>query len=227
MKYEGNTADMQERISTTSRREREREQHRNDILDAAEEEFAKKGISNATIEDIAKRAEFSVGSIYNFFSNKDEVIRNVFRRLLNARISGVERNVMPFISDPLKALEQLSYTWVRHYSEHFALIRAGQILRSSLGKLDGDPVADKEIVSLLRELDEKTLSVFKEGVRQGIFHNIDPVLLVVMFYGICNSFSTYWKQIADTNSLELRHKELYKVMHFAITGHPPKEFDEK
>ncbi len=40
------------------------------ILDAAAHEFAERGVESATIEQIAERAETSVGSIYQFFPNK-------------------------------------------------------------------------------------------------------------------------------------------------------------
>lgn len=213
---------MQKTTQTAStRREREREQHREEILDAAEAVFSEKGIASSSMEDIAKRADFSVGSIYNFFESKDDVIRNVFRRLLKAEIESVDKHVLPFLPEPEKALEHLTMAWVKHHSEHSAIMQAGETLRSILGKSAGDPVEDDESVVMLRDIDMKRMAVFEEGVKSGAFHKINPELLTVMFYGICKSFCTYWRQVADTRPTEARHRELFYVIHSAITGHPP------
>ena len=56
-----------------NRRERERERHRGEILDAAEGVFAEKGFGGGTVEDVAVRAEFSVGTLYNYFGKKDDL----------------------------------------------------------------------------------------------------------------------------------------------------------
>ena len=50
-----------------TRRERERLSRRNAILEAAQKEFAEKGYAQAKLEDIAKRAEFGKGTLYNYF----------------------------------------------------------------------------------------------------------------------------------------------------------------
>ena len=64
------------------RRERERAQHRCEILDAAERVFVSKGYEAATVEEIAKGAEFSVGTLYQFFAGKRELYECVIERIL-------------------------------------------------------------------------------------------------------------------------------------------------
>jgi TetR/AcrR family transcriptional regulator len=55
------------------RKEREKLQRRNDIVDAAEQVFFNKGIDSATMDDIAEVAELSKGTLYLYFKNKDEL----------------------------------------------------------------------------------------------------------------------------------------------------------
>ena len=50
-----------------NRRERERILRREAILDSAQKEFAEKGYARAKLEDIARRAEFGKGTLYNYF----------------------------------------------------------------------------------------------------------------------------------------------------------------
>lgn len=56
------------------RRERERLRHRQEILDAARQIVADRGIEGVTVEQVAKQADFAVGSIYRHFSSKEELI---------------------------------------------------------------------------------------------------------------------------------------------------------
>jgi len=57
-----------------SRRERERRTRRQAMLRAAEAVFAEKGYDHATLEEIAERAEFGKGTLYNYFEGGKEGI---------------------------------------------------------------------------------------------------------------------------------------------------------
>ncbi len=47
---------------------------RSSILDAAESVFAERGFRGARIQDIAARARIAVGTVYNHFTDKDDVL---------------------------------------------------------------------------------------------------------------------------------------------------------
>ena len=73
-----------DKTQAASRREQRRLLHqdlsRNQLLDAAEEVFGEKGFHDTTLKEVAELAEFSVGSVYSFFENKDDLFLNVFLR---------------------------------------------------------------------------------------------------------------------------------------------------
>jgi AcrR family transcriptional regulator len=56
----------------TSRKERERRLRREAILSAARIEFAEHGFGAAKLDDIARRAEFGKGTLYNYFEGGKE-----------------------------------------------------------------------------------------------------------------------------------------------------------
>ena len=58
--------------TTLSRREREQRRRRRAMLQAAQSVFAEKGYEQATLEEIAKRAEFGKGTLYNYFEDGKE-----------------------------------------------------------------------------------------------------------------------------------------------------------
>ena len=54
-----------------------KEDLRQNILDAAEKEFLKKGFKEASMRTIAKKANTTLGNIYNYFKNKEELLEAV------------------------------------------------------------------------------------------------------------------------------------------------------
>ena len=62
-----------------TRRERERFERRRAMLDAARSVFAEKGYRDATLDEIAERAEFGKGTLYNYFEGgKEEILFAIF-----------------------------------------------------------------------------------------------------------------------------------------------------
>lgn len=61
-------------------REENRQRRVNDILDVAETAFVEKGFRGAGIGTIAKNTGISVGHLYHYFPNKNEIILEIIRR---------------------------------------------------------------------------------------------------------------------------------------------------
>lgn len=60
-------------MGVVERRERERLQRKQDILDAARTLLFKQGIQATSVNAIAKKSELSIGTIYFYFKNKEEI----------------------------------------------------------------------------------------------------------------------------------------------------------
>ena len=63
------------------RRQREREQRFLSILDAAENLFVKKGYHHTSMEEVADMAEVSVGTVYFYFKNKEDLISQMLEKI--------------------------------------------------------------------------------------------------------------------------------------------------
>jgi len=79
---------------------------RTQLLDAAEEIFGQKGFHETTLKEIADRADFSVGSVYSFFDNKDDLYVNVWLRRGAEFIPGFE-DALKDSSDGLDAIARI------------------------------------------------------------------------------------------------------------------------
>jgi AcrR family transcriptional regulator len=89
-------------VGIAERKERERKQRKNDILDAAEKVFFSKGVKEATMDDVAEAAELSKGTLYLYFKSKEdmhlgisaralECLKNMFEDALGRGEKGVEK----------------------------------------------------------------------------------------------------------------------------------------
>jgi AcrR family transcriptional regulator len=89
------------------RKERERERRRQQIMVAAKRVFTEKGFSKATMEDIAKEAELSPGTLYLYFKNKDELYASLSLRILQYLMIRLEHvNAEPYV-DATQRLDAL------------------------------------------------------------------------------------------------------------------------
>jgi AcrR family transcriptional regulator len=93
------------------RREREREEIRTSIIDAAREMFAAEGFEAVTMRRIADRIEYSPTAIYFHFKDKNALLRELcdidFRKLAN------QFGEIAQIPDPVERLRQAGHAYVQ------------------------------------------------------------------------------------------------------------------
>ena len=97
-------------MGITERKERDRVEMRQRIIDAAIEMFLKEGYEKTSIRNIAEKIEYSPATIYLYYKDKDELLYDVqaqaFEKLDQAFREKVDAK------DPLKRLEQIMKTYV-------------------------------------------------------------------------------------------------------------------
>ena len=169
-----------------SRKEREYLRHRQEILKVALKLFSEKGFHNVSMHEIAEKSEFAVGTLYKFFSNKEELYKalmleasNVFHSLLMAALatSGNElEKIKACVEARIKVfLDNLDY--VRLY---LAETRgAGFNVKAGL---------DTDIKVRYEQFLKKLANVFESGIKRRVFKKFDPYLLAVALDGISNAF---------------------------------------
>lgn len=159
---------------------------RRQLLDAAEEVFAAKGFHDTTLKEVAERAEFSVGSVYSFFENKDDLYANVFLRRGAAFLPGM-REVLASTDDALEALHRLVDFQVGFFRQypHF-----GRLYLRSPGTVQAAPL--EPLLSVLRENFDDAMrmeaDLFRRGQAEGRLRAGDPVVLARLFSGLVAAY---------------------------------------
>src|SRR3954471_12664003 len=99
------------------------------IIDAALAVFGERGLAAARLDDIAKRAGLSKGTIYLYFPNKEELFREVVRHTVVSQIEESERQfgeVGGSATDVLELLMRTFWRFIRspQYAPLFRLIHS-------------------------------------------------------------------------------------------------------
>jgi AcrR family transcriptional regulator len=103
-------------LTTRARREREKEERRQSILQAAREVFFEKGFYQATVDNVASRAEVSKGTVYLYFESKETLLAHLLLEGLEALRGYLEEAYAP--ERPLSAderLRRLSWAYLQFF----------------------------------------------------------------------------------------------------------------
>src|SRR5512137_2373811 len=73
-------------MSIAERREREKRERRDSIIDAAEKIFFAKGFAATTMDEIAEAVELSKGTLYLYFKTKEDIYVDIVERCLHVLI---------------------------------------------------------------------------------------------------------------------------------------------
>jgi AcrR family transcriptional regulator len=103
-------------MSVADRRAREREQLRQKILDTARELFIAHGYEGVTLRKIANAIEYSPGTIYGYFKDKDELMRALCVADFESFERSFPRTLEP--ADPLDGLRAIGTAYIRFALEH-------------------------------------------------------------------------------------------------------------
>jgi TetR/AcrR family transcriptional regulator len=160
---------------------------RSQLLDAAEEVFGRKGFHETTLKEVADLAEFSVGSVYSFFENKEDLFRQIFVRRGEQFMPEIHAILDDVGADPMAQLHGLVDFEIGFFRTHphFGRIYLRYSNATSLS-------LEREIDVVMSERYEEAMALqaglFRRGQRAGVFRPGDPEVLARLFSGIVSAY---------------------------------------
>lgn len=151
---------------------------RRQIVKAAIERFGKRGYHATTISDIAERAGVSVGLIYQYFGDKEDVL---FLAIVDVLDSYLERIPLAVAGsgDPLERFRVAVHAYCRVIDANVDATVLAYRETKSLRKARRNLIKQKE-----SETNALIAGCVKECIRAGVFARVDVELLtyqIVMF----------------------------------------------
>lgn len=173
------------------RREREKLRQRQEMLAAALDLFSQKGYHNVSVQEIAEKSEFAIGTLYKFFQNKEDLYKALVRQLSDK----FETSIMRAIEQAQDEVEKLR-SYVRAKTEVFR--RNLPFIRLFLAESRGASFnlkagLDDEIRQRYYNFLETLAAVFASGIEKQRFKNIaDPYYLAVALSSVVDASLLLW-----------------------------------
>jgi TetR/AcrR family transcriptional regulator len=203
-----------------SRKEREKEQRKKDILDSAEKLFFERGYDNVSMNDIAKDVELSKATLYLYFDNKEELFFAAVLQGTKIMVSMIEEEVEKEETgvNKLAAFSRAYNLFVENYPDYYwaySYFQSGRfdiedmvnreyadevsrqarlyniVLNSSFSLLNSVSTYAIEIIELRRKMSAIVRDAIKRGIDEGTIRpGINPVETAIMLIMISESVQT-------------------------------------
>jgi AcrR family transcriptional regulator len=160
------------------------------ILDAAFAVFAERGLAAARLEDIAKRAGLSKGTIYLYFPNKEELFREVVRSTV---IAAIERGEAVFETEPDP--RQALVAWMESYWTFLKSPVFPAMHRLVNSELNSFPdLAAFYATEVIERAQRLMCGLVERAMDGGIFRRMDPLVASRMLSALFITHGNWFHQ---------------------------------
>lgn len=183
-------------LSLLGRRERKKLEKRAAILASARSLFSEHGFDKTSMDAIAEGADVSVGTVYNTFSNKTDLLLALF----DAEIDASAVTAADFSKNSSISLTHVLLDLVRRYMATFEGLERDIVKRITIQALQEGPLGrvGRRYVSIEAHLEDELFSVLEAAVKQGrLRSNVDINGLCRLIFNAANA--EYYLWIADNN----------------------------
>jgi AcrR family transcriptional regulator len=185
---------MQE--ETLSRREREKLWQRREMLTAAIKLFSEKGYHNVSMQEIAKKSEFAIGTLYKFFKNKEDLYKSIIMEQADIFHKALTE-ALDEEGDEIEKLRKYVQVKGAIFMDNVSVVRLyfAETRGASFNIKAG---LDKEIRQDYEVLLQKLAQVFAAGIQKNRFQKIaEPYHLAVSLDSLTNAFLHLWLEAPE------------------------------
>ena len=169
-------------MTTIERREREKLQKKNHIIDAAERLFFEKGYNDTSMDEIAEEAEFSKGALYLYFKDKEDlylainyrglhILKDLFEKALQEGHNGIDK-----VNRIGEAYKSFSSDYPNYYS-------AMHYYESTKINFKADETSAQQCEDLGQQVLEVVARAVQTGISDGtIRDDLDPMNTAIVLW---------------------------------------------
>jgi AcrR family transcriptional regulator len=178
-------------MGISDRKIKEKEELKALILQAARKLFVEQGIEQTTIRKIASEIDYSVGTVYFYYKDKNDILYDLhtqgFRQL------GSEMRVLFNVADPMERLKALGRVYTRFALENTDMYDLMFNLKAPMDFLDS---MNKEEWNEGKGTFDVLKTTVKECMDKGYFkgHQLDPLSFAI------------WGAVHGMASLHISHR---------------------
>lgn len=178
---------------------------RHKLIEAAAQEFSRQGFDKANVNHIAEQAGFSIGTLYNYFPTKRDLMLSFIAEASNQHVEYIQEKVLE-TQPPPQRLEVFFDAGFSFIQQHITLAKA--IFNTLNGPDEEFKLclfqAYQPLFQLLAE------HIIREGIAEEVFRKVDPTvtanLIMLMYLGVGSQFNRegkLWVQPEQVSELLL------------------------
>ena len=170
-------------MGIAERKEREKRRRKNEIVNAAERVFFRKGFDLATMEDIAEDAELSKATLYLYFHKKTElclaitvrslkILRHAFEKVSQSDASGIDK------------FQQIADAYLQFYRDHLDYFNILANFRNHSSNCDADSGVIDEICEQNDQINQLITHIITRGIEdRSIRAGVNPDKIAYALWG--------------------------------------------
>jgi len=161
---------MQCPFNIKPRWERRKEARPQELLAAALDLFVERGFATTRLEDVAKRAGVSKGTLYLYFANKEELFKAVVRENIVPVIGAAEDTIAEFQGHSAELLRAVVHSWW----QRLGATKASGIVKLVMAEANNFPdLAQFYREEVIARASAMIASMLERAVRRGEFRPVD------------------------------------------------------
>lgn len=171
-------------MSVADRKAREKEALKTLILKGAKKLFLEKGIEQTTIRNIADEIDYSVGTVYVYFKDKNAILHDLHS--IGFQELGGYFMALFSIEDPMERLRKMGITYIKFALENQEMYDLMFNLKAPMEFLESsEEVCWNEGVSTFGALKDTVDECMKKGHFKG--HSLEPLAFMIwsLVHGMC------------------------------------------
>jgi len=169
-------------MGVAERRQREKEQRRKEIVDAAEKIIFRDGFSKASMEQVANEAELSKATLYLYFKSKEELYFAIFLRGQELLYKMIDEELAKHSAtkEKLQAFLKSLVGFQKKHPEYFEAFFYFTTNRVELNKQSEDFISNHEQDTIYLK---KWIEIIKKGKEDKIIRqDLDPIPSVLLIW---------------------------------------------
>ncbi len=171
-----------EDTNTLTRKDREKLQRKQEIMKAAALLFSQKGFNHTTLEEIAVKSEFGIGTIYNYFQSKEEIFKSIIDNTFDRSYEILSQcvNDTPSLVEFFKVYTRKVFEFYADNKEELIiLVSFYTAIGEGPSNLRRDAFSAKDC-----KLDELLKQKIKEGIKNKEIRKVNPEYLYIFYHGL-------------------------------------------
>lgn len=194
-------------MGVLERKEREKEQRRNLILDAARRVLIEKGYHNTSIADISKLAEISVGTVYRYFENKEEIFNAIHQNGIEILHDRIMESI-PSGADPREQLLSIGTSYFEFSEEDATLFETfsyfltfPEIIFKAEHRISQGTHG--------RKILNRVAAIIDEGIGRGLFRQVNAQKYAILMWSTLHGILQI-KKVCDLIYRDYNFNEFYR-----------------